>query len=67
MTSKLWQTLEKEHLDLDNKLSDKEWENFVEENEDAFAEFTAEYGNSLFINYLYKMESEDDNDEVYWC
>ena len=59
MTIKLWQTLEKEHLDLDNKLSDEEWQNFVEENEDAFAEFKAQYGNSLFINYLHKRESDD--------
>jgi hypothetical protein len=55
---KLYQTLEKKHLDLYNKLSNKEWEDFVEENEDAFAEFTSEYGNSLFINYLYNRENK---------
>ena len=33
MTFKLWQTLEKEHLDLYDQLSDDEWEDFVEENE----------------------------------
>ncbi len=52
MTFKLCQTLEKEHLDLYDQLPDNELEDFEEENEDAFAEFTAKYGSSLFIHYL---------------
>ena len=62
MTIKLWQTLEKEHLDLYDQLSDDEWEDFVEENEDAFAEFTSQYGSSLFINDLHKMKDNRGRD-----
>ena len=51
MTIKLWQTLEKEHLDLDNELSNEEWNMFVEEYEDDFASFTSRYGNELFYNF----------------
>ena len=62
MTIKLWQTLEKEHLDLYDQLSDDEWEDFVEENEDAFAEFTSQYGSSLFINYLHNIKDNKGRD-----
>ena len=62
MTIKLWQTLEKEHLDLYDQLSDDEWEDFVEENEDAFAEYTSQYGSSLFINYLHKIKDNKGRD-----
>tara|TARA_Y100001972_G_scaffold58575_1_gene71843 strand:- start:210 stop:383 length:174 start_codon:yes stop_codon:yes gene_type:complete len=51
MLLKLWQTLEKEHLDLDNELSNDEWNMFVEKYEDDFANFTSRYGNELFNNF----------------
>ena len=51
MLLKLWQTLEKEHLDIDNELSNEEWNMFVEECEDDFASFTSKYGNELFYNF----------------
>ena len=34
----LWQYLEKEHLDTDNKLTDKQWTKFVEDNQYYFSE-----------------------------
>tara|TARA_R110002020_G_scaffold24063_7_gene79469 strand:+ start:544 stop:735 length:192 start_codon:yes stop_codon:yes gene_type:complete len=52
MLLKLWQTLEKEHLDLENELSNEEWNLFVEEHEDDFANFTSRYGSELFNNFL---------------
>ena len=55
---KLWQTLEKEHLDLYNQLSDKEWEDFVEQNDDAFAEQTAEIGQNLFDKFKFERNYE---------
>ena len=54
MLLKLWQTLEKEHLDLDNELSNEEWNMFVEEYEDVFASFTSRYGYELFYNFKHK-------------
>ena len=51
MLLKLWQTLENENLDLDNELSNEEWNMFVEKYEDDFANFTSRYGNELFNNF----------------
>tara|TARA_Y100001938_G_C8088024_1_gene433277 strand:+ start:2419 stop:2613 length:195 start_codon:yes stop_codon:yes gene_type:complete len=33
----LWQYYEKEHVDINDEMSDDEWESFVDEKQDAFA------------------------------
>ena len=48
----LWQYLAKEHLDIDNQLTEQEWIDFVDFYSDVFAEETAELGNKLFREYL---------------
>ena len=49
----LWQYLEKEHLDPDNKLTNEQWKTFIEKNNDSFADFCSEVGQELFADFYY--------------
>ena len=51
----LWQYLEKEHLDTDNKLTDKQWTKFVEDNQDYFSEKCSELGGDLCCEFIRKV------------
>ena len=48
----LWQYLEKEHLDSDNKLTNEQWNTFVEKNNNSFAEICSEVGQELFNDFI---------------
>jgi hypothetical protein len=51
MNKKLYQFINKDHLDPDNKLSNNEWLKFVELYEDVFAEETSELAYKLLLEY----------------
>ena len=50
----LYQWLEKEHLDLENKLSDEEWEEFVDNYIDLFAYNVSQVGKELMSEYIFE-------------
>ena len=50
-SNSLWQYLEKEHLDLDNKLTQEEWEEFVNMFQDTYVDICTEEGQVLFRDY----------------
>ena len=52
LSNTLYRYMKKEHLDVENKLSDDEWENFIDEYQDCFAEKCSELANDLFEEYL---------------
>ena len=52
ITDKLWQTVAKEHLDPRNKLTDEQWQVFVDSNQDAFAEQVSELADTYFREHL---------------
>tara|TARA_R100001086_G_scaffold112407_1_gene57310 strand:+ start:314 stop:478 length:165 start_codon:yes stop_codon:yes gene_type:complete len=52
---KLYQYLDKEHLDDNHELSDKEWEDFVVKNQDYFADRCSEIARDLFTDYIHKL------------
>lgn len=49
--TQLWQIIKKEHLDIDNKLSKKQWDNFVSQWENDFAEESSHLAQDLFTHY----------------
>ena len=51
MSKKLYQFINKDHLDPDNKLTNNEWLKFVELYEDVFAEETSELAYKLLWEY----------------
>lgn len=52
ITDRLWQTVSKEHLDPRNKLTDEQWQVFVDSNQDAFAEQVSELADTYFREHL---------------
>jgi hypothetical protein len=56
----LSQWFEKDHLDLKNELSQKEWELFLDQYNDTFIDETSELAERLFnefkINYIRRLE-----------
>lgn len=48
----LYQWLEKKHLDPDNKLSDEEWEEFVEYTQFQFAREISDVGKEFLENWI---------------
>ena len=48
----LWQYLEKKHLDPDNKLSDDDWEEFVDECVYSFAEEVSKVGQEFLEEWI---------------
>ena len=52
MAKKLWQTLEKEHLDLDGAVSQDEWDEFVDKYESEFADECSRQGQILFARFI---------------
>ena len=56
LSNSLYQYMKKEHLDLENKLSDDEWENFIDEYQDCFADRCSELANDLFGEFLIDKE-----------
>jgi len=48
----LWQYLAKEHLDIDNQVTEQEWIDFVDWYGFIFAEEVSELGQKLFREYL---------------
>ncbi len=59
-SNSLWMYLEKEHLDLDNKLTQEEWEEFVDMFQDAYGDNCSYEGQMLFAEYC-----DEDNDWAY--
>jgi len=58
----LWQYLEKEHLDPNNKLTGEQWQGFLDEHSDEFGERTAEMGKDMMHNF--KIENKIGEDKV---
>ena len=56
LSNTLYQYMKKEHLDLENKLSNDEWENFIDEYQDYFADRCSELAYELFAEYLIEEE-----------
>ena len=48
----LYQWLEKKHLDPDNLVSDEEWETFVENSENSFADEVYQVGKEYLENWI---------------
>jgi len=48
----LWQYLDKEHLDTNNKLSQKQWNDFVKQYESRFADECSIIGQDLFYEFI---------------
>ena len=57
LSNTLYQYMKKEHLDLENELSDDEWENFIDEYQDCFADRCSELAYELFAEYLIAKEN----------
>jgi len=47
----LWQYLEKEHLDSDNKLTQEQWEEFVDMYQNTFCGLCSEIGQELWEDF----------------
>lgn len=47
----LWQYLEKEHLDPDNKLTEEQWQGFLDEHSDEFGERASVMGQDMMENF----------------
>ena len=58
----LWQYLEKEHLDPKNKLTDEQWQEFLDEHSDEFGERTATMGHDMIHDF--KIENKISGDKV---
>ena len=56
LSNTLYQYMKKEHLDLENKITDDEWEDFIDDYQDCFAEKCSELANDLFAEYLIDKE-----------
>jgi hypothetical protein len=48
----LWQAMGKENFDINNKVTDKQWADFVEAYADVFAEMASELANELWLDWL---------------
>ena len=57
----LWQYLEKEHLDSNNKLTDEQWQEFLDEFSVQFGEKTAEMGHNMLHNFKIEIKIGEDN------
>tara|TARA_R100000742_G_C4217486_1_gene42184 strand:- start:80 stop:529 length:450 start_codon:yes stop_codon:yes gene_type:complete len=60
----LWQYLTKDHLDHDNKLSDEEWETFVNEYGGHFAEGCTDLGDAVLSNFLDDISDDEPTEET---
>ena len=56
LSNTLYQYMKKEHLDTHNKITNDEWEDFVDEYQDHFAERCSELANDLFTEFLIDKE-----------
>ena len=56
LSNSLYQYMKKEHLDLENKITNDEWEDFIDEYQDYFAERSSELAYELFAEYLIDKE-----------
>ena len=56
LSNTLYQYIKKEHLDTHNKITDDEWEDFIDEYQDYFAERFSELAYELFAEYLIDKE-----------
>ena len=56
LSNTLYQYMKKEHLDTHNKITNDEWEDFVDEYQDYFAERSSELSYELFAEYLIDKE-----------
>ena len=56
LSNTLYQYMKKEHLDLENELSDDESEDFLDDYQDCFAEKCSELANDLFGEFLIDKE-----------
>ena len=59
----LWQYLEKENLDPDNKLTDEQWQAFLDEHFDEFGERTAEMGKDMMDNFKIENDMSEFTDD----
>ena len=57
----LWQYLDKEHLDINNELSQKQWNDFVEKYNDCFANECSTVGQDLFYEFINKPQAKERN------
>ena len=46
----LWQVIAKKHID--ESMSNKKWENFIDAKQDNFSEITSESADELYYNYF---------------
>ena len=60
----LWQYLTKDHLDHDNKLSDEQWETFVNEYGGHFAEGCTDLGDAVLSNFLDDISDDEPTEET---
>ena len=56
LSNTLYQYMKKEHLDTHNEITDDEWEDFIDEYQDYFAERCSELAYELFAEYLIDKE-----------
>jgi hypothetical protein len=54
----LYQYLEKEHLDLENELTDKQWKRFVQQCVGGFGSEVSEIGQEWFHNNVNRIREE---------
>ena len=52
LSNTLYQYMKKEHLDLENQITNEEWEDFINDYQDCFAEKCSELANDLFEEFL---------------
>ena len=56
LSNTLYQYMKKEHLDTHNEITDDEWEDFIDDYQDCFAEKCSELANDLFGEFLIDKE-----------
>ena len=52
LNNTLYQYMKKEHLDLESQITNEEWEDFINDYQDCFAEKCSELANDLFEEFL---------------
>lgn len=52
LSNTLYQYMKKEHLDLENQTTNEEWEDFINDYQDRFAEETSYIAQEMFREFI---------------
>ena len=52
LSNTLYQYMKKEHLDLENQITNEEWEDFINDYQDRFSEETSYIAQEMFREFI---------------